>query len=302
MRFVSHGEAPRNTIETDLWFVFQNGKLLVHTEDDTVSVPVARDLVTLNLGDADGVYVGNWGDAACFAVDVPEDLSWPHNMSVRPLRTVMDDLHSAHASLALRAAHMVHWRRTHRRCGRCGALLHDCDEERARRCPVCRQVCYPIISPAVIVAVVRDGRVLLVREPRFSSGLYSVIAGFVEPGESLEDCVRREVFEEVGVEVANIKYFGSQPWPFPDSLMMAFTAEYATGEIAIDQLEILEAHWFAPSELPRIPSHSTIARTLIDWFVKEYGNGAGTLRRLCIKQSSDHGPASALKKTEHPED
>jgi NAD+ diphosphatase len=117
------------------------------------------------------------------------------------------------------------------------------------------------------VAVVRDNKILLASETRFSSGLHSVLAGFVEPGESLEDCVRREVREEVGIEVSNVAYFGSQPWPFPDSLMLAFTAEYAGGEIRIDESEILRAGWFAPDDLPRIPSRLSVARKLIDWFV-----------------------------------
>jgi NAD+ diphosphatase len=122
------------------------------------------------------------------------------------------------------------------------------------------------VSPAIIVAVVKDRQLLLAHSTRFTAKFYSVLAGFVEPGETLEDCVQREVFEEVGVRVRNIRYFGSQPWPFPDSLMVAFTAEYAGGEIRVDPVEIADAGWFSAGALPAIPPRISIARQLIDWF------------------------------------
>jgi NAD+ diphosphatase len=126
------------------------------------------------------------------------------------------------------------------------------------------------MSPAIIVAVVRDGSVLLAHAARFPGAMYSVLAGFVEPGESLEDCVRREVKEEAGVELKNIRYFGSQPWPFPNSLMIGFTAEYAGGEVTMDMKEIVDAQWFTADHLPTIPDKISIARKLIDWFVEQY--------------------------------
>lgn len=271
MEFTPGHIPPRDRRETDLWFVLQDGKLLVKPTDTAVSIPVARDLAELNIRGVDDVYLGKLGGADCYAVDLPGTLTWPDNLFAREFRPVLDELSAEHVAVALRAAHVVHWRRVHRRCGRCGALLVDWDQERARKCMKCGLVFFPRISPAIIVAVVRDGRILLASESRFSSGLHGVLAGFVEPGETLEDCVRREIFEEVGIEVTDVKYFGSQPWPFPDSLMIAFTAEYAGGEIAIDKREILRAGWFAPEDLPRIPSRVSIARALIDWFAKTYG-------------------------------
>ena len=127
---------------------------------------------------------------------------------------------------------------------------------------------FPRISPAVIVLVERDGQVLLARSPRFTANFYSVLAGFVEPGETLEDTVHREIEEEVGIKIRNVRYFGSQPWPFPDSLMIGFTAEYESGEIRIDKAEISEAGWFYPENLPAIPGKISIARRLIDWFIE----------------------------------
>jgi NAD+ diphosphatase len=144
----------------------------------------------------------------------------------------------------------------------------DKADERAKVCTACGWVVFPRMSPAVIVAVTRGERILLARSPRFPEKFYSVLAGFVEPGESLEECVQREVKEEVGLELKHIRYVGSQPWPFPNSLMIGFTADYAGGEMTIDGLEIVEADWFRADDLPRIPPRPTIARQLIDGFVE----------------------------------
>jgi NAD+ diphosphatase len=119
-----------------------------------------------------------------------------------------------------------------------------------------------------MVAVIKDDKILLARSNRFATGWYSVIAGFVEPGEALEDCVKRELKEEVGIEVTNIQYFGSQPWPFPDSLMIAFTARWSKGIITIDNEEIIDANWYSANNLPNLPGKVSIARQLIDWFVE----------------------------------
>lgn len=123
---------------------------------------------------------------------------------------------------------------------------------------------HPRISPAIIVAITRGREILLAKGINFQGDFYSVLAGFVEPGETFEECVQREVGEEVGLKVKNIKYFGSQPWPFPDSLMVGFTAEYASGNINIDEKEILDAEWFTAEQLPLIPGVGSIARRLID--------------------------------------
>jgi NAD+ diphosphatase len=143
------------------------------------------------------------------------------------------------------------------------------------RCPACGLSSYPRLAPAIIIAVVRrtdnGPRLLLARNHRFPPGRYSVVAGFVEPGESLEECAEREVLEEVGIRIANLRYFGSQPWPFPHSLMVAFTAEYAGGAITLDGSEIADAGWFAADALPQLPPRMSIARRLIDWFAAEHG-------------------------------
>lgn len=170
-------------------------------------------------------------------------------------------------TLAGRAVQLVDWARTHRYCGRCGTATEAAPGERAMRCPSCGLTAFPRLAPAIIVLIERDdGRALLARNVRFPTAMYSCLAGFVEPGETLEEAVRREVKEEVGVDLADVSYWGSQPWPFPHSLMLGFQAHYGGGEIVCDGSEIAEARWFARDELPMVPPRMSIAGRLIeDW-------------------------------------
>ena len=175
--------------------------------------------------------------------------------------------------MAGRAFQVVQWDRTHRFCGRCGRATVHHERDRARQCPGCGLVSYPRVSPAVIVLVSRGDRFLLARNASFPGKRYSIIAGFVEAGETLETAVIREIREEVGIEVRNVAYFGSQPWPFPHSLMVGFTAEHASGEIAIDGEEIVDAGWYSPDpeQLPELPNRISISRRLIDSFLNAHG-------------------------------
>jgi len=143
--------------------------------------------------------------------------------------------------------------------------------ERAKRCPKCGLLHFPRLAPAIIVLVERGDKLLMARSRHFASGMYSVLAGFVEPGESLEEAVIREVKEEVGISIKDIQYFGSQSWPFPHSLMIGFTATYEGGEISMDDTEIEDAGWFSIDKLPPLPGKISIARKLIDWFITKHG-------------------------------
>jgi NAD+ diphosphatase len=164
-----------------------------------------------------------------------------------------------------RAVQLVEWARTHRFCGRCAAPTEESPGERSRRCPSCGLLAFPRLAPAVITLIERDdGTALLARNARWPNRMYSCLAGFVEPGETLEDAVRREVREEVGIELDGLRYHSSQPWPFPHSLMLGFEARYGSGEIACDGEEIADARWFLPQELPDLPGPVSIARRLID--------------------------------------
>ena len=164
------------------------------------------------------------------------------------------------------------WFRNARYCSHCGGKLVPHSNDFGRECGTCGAVYYAPISPAVITAVERDGKLLLAHNAAWTDDRYSVIAGFVEPGERLEEAVRREIMEEVSISVENIKYFGSQVWPFPNSLMLGFTAEYSSGEVMPDGMEIVSAGWFTPDEIRalNIPDGASIARRLIDNFVSTH--------------------------------
>ncbi len=168
-----------------------------------------------------------------------------------------------------KAFHLMDWHRTNRFCGVCGAKTVFDEAEWAIRCPSCGELYYPVISPAIIVAVEREGKLLMGHGVNFPPGRFSVLAGFVEPGESLEECVIREVYEETKIKVKNIRYFGSQPWPFPRSLMLGFTAEWESGEIEADGKEVTEAAWFAPNEIPDVFRGLSISWKLIEDFIKK---------------------------------
>jgi len=222
---------------------------------------IAADAPRLLLGTLDG--------AACWAVDLDGDgVVDLVGDDVRDLLVPLMGLHGrvddVRWTLAGRAVQLVEWERTHRFCGRCATPTEAAPGERARRCPACGLLAFPRLAPAVITLIERDGEALLARGRTFPIPMYSCIAGFVEPGETLEEAVHREVREEVGVELAEVRYTASQPWPFPHSLMIGFEATWASGDIEIDEKEIVDANWYRPDDLPMIPPPMSIARTLID--------------------------------------
>lgn len=209
----------------------------------------------------------------CFAVDLPDSAKAADGLAFQGLRELFGLIDEELFAVAGRAFQVVQWDRTHRFCGRCGRPTVHHERDRARQCPGCGLVSYPRVSPAVIVLVSRGDRFLLARNASFPGKRYSIIAGFVEAGETLETAVVREIREEVGIEVRNVAYFGSQPWPFPHSLMVGFTAEHASGEIAIDGEEIVDAGWYRPDpeQLPELPNRISISRRIIDSFLNAHG-------------------------------
>ena len=209
------------------------------------------------------LHVGDLNAKPCYAADVAQFPEIPSGEAT-PLRAVFQLAGPEIFSLAGRATQLLDWQANHRFCGKCGTPTALKAGELAMQCPTCGLLAYPRISPAVMV-LVRDGdKLLLGRSPHFKPGVFSALAGFVEPGETLEECAAREVREEVGVEIANLHYFHSQPWPFPNSLMVAFFADYAGGTITPDPNEIEAADWFAIDALPILPEPISISRRLIE--------------------------------------
>jgi len=209
------------------------------------------------------LYVGELHGQACYAADVVQFPEIPSGEAA-PLRAVFQLAGPQTFALAGRATQLLDWQANHRFCGRCGSPTVKQPGEYSMQCPSCGLLAYPRISPAVMV-LVRDGvKLLLARSPHFKPGVFSALAGFVEPGETLEQCAIREVREEVGIEIANLRYFHSQPWPFPNSLMVAFFADYAGGTITPEPSEIEAAEWFSPDALPILPEPISISRHLID--------------------------------------
>ncbi len=261
------------------WFVFRGDQLLVEmgppssdpTDDLRVKarpswarLPYASGLASLGIEPVRTLYLGTLGGSHLYAAEAPRGSEPPAGMSWQGLRTLFSVLEDSHFALAGRAVQLVDWDRNHQFCGRCGGATESKTEERGRVCPACRLTFYPKISPAVMALVGRGRQMLLGRSPHFPPGMFSALAGFVEPGETLEQCIAREVLEEVGIEVTNVRYFASQPWPFPNSLMIAFFCDYAGGEIHPQETEIEAAEWFDVFQLPKLPSKISIARRLID--------------------------------------
>ena len=212
----------------------------------------------------EAVYIGELSGNSCFSL--PLDL-FPGNGEPMPMRELMGTLPLPLRQALCRAGTICHWTGLHRFCGVCGKKLIAGTNDESLLCPECSAIYFPQIAPAIIVAVERDGKLLLAKNARNRNGMFGLVAGFVGAGESLEDAVRRELAEEVGIEVDNIRYQGSQPWPFPNSLMVGFSARWQSGTVTPDGQEIVEAGFFAPSEFPLIPGHGSIARKLIDKFL-----------------------------------
>ena len=258
--------------EARWWFAFKGNELLVWDEETTASVPDSEAWAGLELPGEEPLHIGEIQGIACHAVGLEPGTEPPPGMTFQGLRRLWGKMDEEAWKLAGRAYQLIEWDRNHRFCGKCGTETEASSGERSRTCPKCGLQHFPRLSPAVIVLIQDDeDRLLLARSPHFVPGVYSTLAGFVEPGESLEDTVAREIREEVGVEVRNIRYFGSQPWPFPNSLMIGFVADYAGGEIRIDPSEIEDARWFSPDDLPLLPGRLSIARALIDDFLARIG-------------------------------
>jgi len=256
--------------------VFRAGHLLISQgPNGDMLLPEMPDPSALGLDAVRSHYLGTLGDLHTYVAEVEPQAEasapgweWHH---MRRLHGAIDpDLYA----LAGRALQLIEWERTHRFCGVCGTETVRKATERARECPGCKMVYYPKVTPVIMALVKRGRQILLARGPHFAPGVVSVLAGFVEPGETLEQCVKREVFEEVGLRARNVRYVASQPWPFPHSLMIGFFADADEGDIRIDPVEIAEANWYDITDLPKLPAKLSLARVLIEAAIREDRTGS----------------------------
>ena len=254
-------------------FVFAGRRLLLKSDADGATVPTSQEVAGLlaALGEsAEEVDVAlphvNGNDSRLHAV--PDDFEAPEGFELTALRATHALLDEPFFRAAGTARQKLEWVRTHRFCSRCGAPTKRGTGHEAMECTECSQLHFPRLAPAVIVLIQRGREALLGRSPHFTPGVYSTLAGFVEPGESLEECVHREIEEEVGVRVTNLRYFGSQPHPFPHSLMVGFIADWESGDIRLEPDEMEDARWFTPETMPDLPHRMSIARALIEDFIE----------------------------------
>jgi NAD+ diphosphatase len=268
MSFIPSVQEPETPTRPALWLIFRGTDILVHTEPlHAPELPTGLEFPFPTLPLLRRQFLGHQDEQPCFSAEAEPSAPPPAGYDWVGLRSVFGRLPDALFWLAARAVQIMDWDRTHQYCSRCGQPVKARPNERSKECSACGFLAFPRIAPAVIIRITRGREILLARGRHFATGMFSVIAGFVEPGETLEQAAVREIKEEVGLDVCNLRYFASQPWPFPHSLMLAFTAEYAGGEIQVDLDELEEAHWFSLDRLPTLPGPLSISRRLIDDFV-----------------------------------
>ncbi|MBN1168083.1 MAG: NAD(+) diphosphatase [Methanospirillaceae archaeon] len=267
----------KNHADQEQWILTDGSSVITHENNSLLTDPViCRDILR---SDSDRFIIGSDSATNWYAVPISDTTVLPGSCRKASLRSLYGIIPDDTLGIASRAAVLVMFYRTHRYCGICGAETRKKDDEHAVVCTACSHVFYPVINPVVIVCITRGHQILLARSPHFIPKIYSIIAGFVEAGETLEHAVAREVAEEVGILVKNVRYHCSQPWPFPHSLMIGFTANYAGGEIRIDPGEIEDAGWYTPGSLPLLPASGSISRILIDMVVDEIHHGSHSIKK-----------------------
>jgi NAD+ diphosphatase len=268
-RFFPFHKSPEAPGPEPMLFAFRGRDMLVTEE---LKLPSVEQIDTHGFEAVRRQYLGELDGRHCYSAELPMDAKDTGGLRFANLHMLYGSLEDEVHAIAGRAVQIVEWDRTHQFCGGCAEPTVLSEMDRSRACPKCKIPMYPRLAPAMIVSVERGDEILLARSPHFPEGIMSVLAGFVEPGESAEDAVKREVYEETAIVVQNVQYFSSQAWPFPNSLMLGFRAEYASGEIAIDGEEIVAAQWFKASEMPHFfPGRVSISQWLIHDFLERNG-------------------------------
>lgn len=256
--------------EKNYWLIFKNNRLVLIKKNSKELLPSSSDIIAIKTSFIREFDIGSYNKIKFSCAEIKDDSLIPEFLEFISLRNALDQLDLAWYQPATKALSIINWDSHHQFCGRCAEQTIRKDLSFERECPSCHLIVYPRISPSIIVLIKKEDHLLMARSPHFPPHVYGLIAGFVEAGENLEETIHREVKEEVGIRIKNLQYFGSQAWPFPDSLMIGFMADYDSGEIVIDQKEIEDAGWYRYDQLPGRPSTDiSIARKLIDYFVSE---------------------------------
>lgn len=256
------------------WFVLQNNHLLFKKNIQTPELLTNREIIFLEENFLRKYQIGNLLQRKLHCAELAADYLLPNEIIAIPLKKSLEIINAPWRYFAIKAHAVINWDKNHQFCGHCGGKTVARTTLFERVCSACLLSFFPRISPSIIVRITRGDEILMARGHEFTPGAYGLIAGFIEAGETIEEALHREVKEEVGIQIKNVNYYGSQAWPFPDSLVIAFTAEYESGELVVDSTELEVAGWYRYDNLPGKPSTSiSIARQLIDDFVKEMNDG-----------------------------
>ncbi|MGJ8679573.1 NAD(+) diphosphatase [Paraglaciecola sp.] len=248
-----------------IWLILNEDQLLSPNSPELLLNCQWQELKFAHAYKEQIVKIGEYQGLSCFLIDMGKENIDPQDLIQTNLRALLNECSDQFFGIAARAWQVALFMRTHRFCGQCGCSMQQIDWEMAVQCSRCQHRCYPRISPCIIVAIRHQGSILLAQgKSQQARDMHSILAGFVESGETLEQAVHREVMEEVGVKIKNLRYISSQPWPFPHALMMGYLADYDSGDIKVDGKEILRADWFDINQLPNIPPKLSIAGQLIE--------------------------------------
>ena len=260
-----------NTGKNCWWFIIAEGQILLQPQGDLIPYGNLDDLPLTESLVASKVDMGEYQSSPCYLVELKQQLDIGFG-EYTDLRSLLGRIDDRLFDMAGRAFQLSLFYKTHQFCGQCGQKMQAIDWEVAMQCYPCKHRCYPRVSPCIIVGIRKENKILLAlhrRHQKSNNQVYTVLAGFTEAGETLENCVEREVFEESGIKITNLEYVTSQPWPFPHSLMMGYTADYLSGDIKIDPRELCSADWYDINDLPRLPNEGTLARKLINRMISK---------------------------------
>lgn len=263
--FIPSKKIPINITDESMWFIFIENEMIVLNINDNFLIPTFKDLYKHLESLSNYIYIGNFRDIPCYCCEISKNI-FGSNFEIVNLRKLHEILDNTIFFVCGKSYQILHWHNNNKFCGRCGIELTATTHETSKECSKCKIKHYPKISPAIAVGVIRDDKILLANNKNYPSDLYSVIFGFLEPCETLEDCVKREVLEETGIHIKNIRYFSNEPWPYPDTLMISFFAEYDYGDIKVDGTEIIKADWFSKNNRPLLHEKNTLPRKIADHF------------------------------------